>query len=128
MPKISFVSEIAKARRSFPILERCERPSVRLSSFPMSYPGCFLQGPEENSGLAGLTAGAALIILIAPKRAKAAGAALLLSKIRLEANDATVDGKRIIIDLKRLRIESFMTVAIKFSSSKESSLIHWLVG
>lgn len=43
------------------------------------------------------TAGAALIILIAPKRAKAAGVALLLRRMRLVANDATAEGKRIII-------------------------------
>ena len=44
---------MANARRSFPILERCERPAVRASNLATSYPGRFLHGPEENSGLAG---------------------------------------------------------------------------
>ena len=45
---------MASPRRSFPILERWDLPSVRESSFETSYPGRFLQGPEENSGLVGL--------------------------------------------------------------------------
>mmetsp|Transcript_21167 Transcript_21167/g.29653 ORF Transcript_21167/g.29653 Transcript_21167/m.29653 type:complete len:127 (-) Transcript_21167:17-397(-) len=57
------VSEMAKARRSLPILERCERPKVLLSNKFISNPGCFLHGPEENSGFTGLTNGAELIIL-----------------------------------------------------------------
>jgi hypothetical protein len=43
------------------------------------------------------TEGAALIILIAPKRANAAGAALVLLKTLLAAKEATVEGKRIML-------------------------------
>ena len=45
------------------------------------------------------TEGAALIILIAPKRANAAGAALLLDRTLFAASDAMEEGKRIMIDL-----------------------------
>jgi hypothetical protein len=44
---------MARARRSLPSLERWERPRTAVGRLDKEYPGCFLQGPEENSGLAG---------------------------------------------------------------------------
>lgn len=47
------VSSIANLSRSLPSLDRWERPREAVGRLAMEYPGCFLHGPEENSGLAG---------------------------------------------------------------------------
>eukprot|EP00956_Cyclotella_meneghiniana_P044583 scaffold324411_cov70-Cyclotella_meneghiniana.AAC.3 len=50
---------MASARRSLPNLDLCERPKDERGRFDREKPGCFLHGPEENSGLAGFGPGAA---------------------------------------------------------------------
>ena len=48
-----FVSSIANFKRSLPNFERCDRPNDAVGKFDIEYPGCFLHGPDENSGFAG---------------------------------------------------------------------------
>jgi hypothetical protein len=56
---IRFVSSMANFNRFLPNLDRCDLPRDNTDRFDTAYPGCFLHGPEENSGLAGLGPGAA---------------------------------------------------------------------
>jgi len=62
MFNIRFVSSIANFKRSLPNLERCDRPNDAVGKFDIEYPGCFLHGPDENSGFAGFGPGAAALI------------------------------------------------------------------
>ena len=50
---------MANANRSLPSLDRWERPREEVGRLVREKPGCFLHGPEENSGLAGFGPGAA---------------------------------------------------------------------
>ena len=44
---------MANFKRSLPSFDRCDRPSDAVGRLEIEYPGCFLHGPDENSGLAG---------------------------------------------------------------------------
>lgn len=62
---------------------------------------CASRNPTDTTNIIGdkltFTEGAALIILKAPKRANAAGAAFVLDKALFAAIDRTEEGKRIIL-------------------------------
>src|SRR5690606_41581046 len=47
-----------------PIFARCERPSAASTSAFSDQPGRFAQGPDEKLGLAGRTAGFAIVVML----------------------------------------------------------------
>ena len=57
--KLKHVIEASKSVLGLPPEARCERPSQASSSLDKDQPGRLAQGPEENAGLAGRSAGRA---------------------------------------------------------------------